>query len=87
VVLNSTREDVVDKSIAELQYQAEVAELVAAEVLNIHAGGAFGDKSAALSRLERSLDRLPNMIRSRLTIENGWFRHSTHVALKPKSKD
>jgi UV DNA damage endonuclease len=70
VVLNSPREDVVEKSIGELEYQAEVAEWVGADVINIHGGGAYSDKAAALARLARNLDRLSEAVRSRLTIEN-----------------
>jgi UV DNA damage endonuclease len=70
VVLNSPREDVVRCSIAELDYQAEVAEWVGADVLNIHAGGAYGDKTSALERLRRVLDQLSDRIRNRLTLEN-----------------
>jgi UV DNA damage endonuclease len=70
VVLNSPREDVVQKSIEELEYQAGVAEWVGADVINVHGGGAYGDKAAALARFARSLDRLSNAVRSRLTIEN-----------------
>jgi UV DNA damage endonuclease len=70
VVLNSPHEDVVQKSIYELEYQAEVAEWVGADVINIHGGGAYGHKDAALARLARNLDRLSNSVRSRLTIEN-----------------
>jgi UV DNA damage endonuclease len=63
VVLNSPRAEVVDRSVAELEYQAEVAEWVGADVVNIHGGGAYGDKTSNLSRLS---DR----VRSRLTVEN-----------------
>ena len=42
VVLNSPRPDVVEKSIAELEYQAEVAHWIGADVVNIHGGGAYG---------------------------------------------
>ena len=70
VVLNSPRADVVEKSIEELEYQAEVAEWVGADVVNIHAGGAYGDKQEALARLARSLKRLSRRVRSRLTVEN-----------------
>jgi len=62
--------DVVRRSIADLAYQAEVAEWVNADVINIHAGGAYGDKAAALRRLEVVVERLPPAIRSRLTLEN-----------------
>jgi UV DNA damage endonuclease len=70
VVLNSPREDVVEKSIEELEYQAEVAAWVGADVINIHGGGAYGDKTSALGRFARNLDRLSDAVRSRLTIEN-----------------
>ncbi len=69
-MLNSQRDDVVEASIRELEYQAEVAEWVGADVINIHGGGAFGDKAAALDRFARQLDRLSPRVRSRLTVEN-----------------
>jgi UV DNA damage endonuclease len=70
VVLNSPRLDVVENSIKELEYQAEVAEWVGADVINIHAGGAYGDKQKALADFARSLERLSHRARSRLTVEN-----------------
>jgi UV DNA damage endonuclease len=70
VVLSSPREDVVEKSIDELEYQAEVAEWIGADAINVHGGGAYNDKTAALTRFARNLDRLSNAVRSRLTIEN-----------------
>jgi UV DNA damage endonuclease len=70
VVLNSPRTEVVDRSIAELEYQAEVAEWVGADVVNIHGGGAYGDKTDALARFAHNLSRLSERARSRLTVEN-----------------
>ena len=70
VVLNSRRADVVEASIRELEYQAEVAEWVAADVINIHGGGAFGDKPKALADFARVVDRLSARVRTRLTVEN-----------------
>ncbi|MBS0260788.1 MAG: UV DNA damage repair endonuclease UvsE [Planctomycetes bacterium] len=70
VVLNSQRSDVVEKSLLELEYQAEVAEWIGAGVVNIHGGGAFGDKQKALVDFGRCLDRLSFRARSRLTVEN-----------------
>lgn len=70
VVLNSQKADVVDASIRELEYQSEVAEWIGADVVNIHGGGAFGDKAKALADFARALDRLSNRARSRLTVEN-----------------
>jgi UV DNA damage endonuclease len=70
VVLNSPRPDVVANSVQELEYQAEVAEWIGADVINIHGGGAYGDKSKALDDFCRNLDRLSSRVRSRLTVEN-----------------
>jgi UV DNA damage endonuclease len=70
VVLNSPRADVVEKSLLELEYQSEVAEWIGADVVNIHGGGAYGDKSKALAEFARNVDRLSVRARSRLTVEN-----------------
>jgi UV DNA damage endonuclease len=70
VVLNSQRPAVVEASIRELEYQAEVAEWVGADVVNVHGGGAFGDKQKALTDFARCLERLSARARSRLTVEN-----------------
>ena len=70
VVLNSPRPDVVDRSIEELEYQSLVAEWVGADVVNIHGGGAYGNKTDALDRLARNLNRLSERTRKRLTLEN-----------------
>ena len=70
ILLASPRPEVTRASIAELDYQAEVATWIGADVLNIHAGGAYGDKPAALARLAETLRQLPAAIRQRLTLEN-----------------
>jgi len=70
VVLNSPRPEVVDASIRELEAQAELAEWVGADVINIHGGGAYGDKSNALARFIQNLDRISPRVRDRLTVEN-----------------
>jgi UV DNA damage endonuclease len=70
VVLNSPRAELVAASIRELDAQAEVAEWVGADTLNLHGGGAYGDKPRALADFQRALDRLPLRVRERLTVEN-----------------
>lgn len=70
VVLNSQRSDVVEKSLLELEYQAEVAEWIGADVVNIHGGGAFGDKRKALVDFGLALGRLSPRARNRVTVEN-----------------
>ena len=70
VVLSSPTPTVVENSIGELAYQGMLAEAVGAEVINIHAGGVYGDKQLALRRLAEVLPYLPDRVRSRLTLEN-----------------
>jgi len=70
VVLNSPNPKTLAHSLEELDYQAEVAEWVGADTINIHGGGAYGDKTAALGALRKNIERLPVPVRSRLTLEN-----------------
>jgi len=81
VVLNSPRPDVVDRSLLELEYQAEVAEWVGADVVNIHGGGAYGNKALALKQFAHSLSRLSTRARTRLTVENDDVTFTPHDLL------
>ena len=70
ILLSSPNPLVTKKSINDLIYQAEVAEWVGADVINVHGGGAYGDKKSALKRLVTEIEKLPDAVRSRLTLEN-----------------
>jgi UV DNA damage endonuclease len=70
VVLNSPNLQTLANSLAELDYQAEVAGWVGADTINVHGGGAYGDKATALAALRGNIERLPEPVRSRLTLEN-----------------
>ena len=70
IVLSSPDEGVVARSVAELRYQNAVADWLGADVINLHAGGGYGDKTAALNRLAGVVASLPDDLRARLTLEN-----------------
>ncbi|MDQ2667005.1 MAG: UV DNA damage repair endonuclease UvsE [Gemmatimonadota bacterium] len=70
VVLNSERPDVVSASVEEMRKQAEVAQLVGADVLTLHAGSSAGGIPAALERLERGIEALAPAARARVALEN-----------------
>jgi UV DNA damage endonuclease len=70
VVLSSPHAAVLANSIQELVYQARLAEAVGADVINIHAGGVYGDKQGALERFGVVYNGLPEAVRRRLTLEN-----------------
>lgn len=70
VVVNSPKPEVVNASIQEIEYQAELSELIGSDVVNIHGGGVYGDKQSALLALERNLDKLSERARKYVTLEN-----------------
>ena len=70
VVLNSEREPVVAASVLEMDSQSELASLIGADVLTLHAGSAAGGTAEALVRLERGIERLSVNARQRLALEN-----------------
>jgi UV DNA damage endonuclease len=69
-LLSSADEGVTRRSLADIEYHAEVAQWVSADVINIHGGGAYGDKAKALGRVAAHLELLSEGARSRLTLEN-----------------
>jgi UV DNA damage endonuclease len=86
ILLSSADAGVVERSAADLDYQAEVAEWIGADVINFHGGGAYGDKPLALRRLAANVRRLPARVRRRLSLEND-DRVYTPADLLPVCRD
>ena len=75
VVLSSARPEVVASAVAELEWQAVLAERVGADVICLHGGSTAGGFDAAGERLIAGIERLSPAARSRLALENddrGW---------------
>ena len=70
ILLSALKPEITRLSIADLEYQAEVAAWVGADVINIHAGGSYGNKAEALARVAAMVKALPQAVRARLTLEN-----------------
>ncbi|MCC5832505.1 MAG: UV DNA damage repair endonuclease UvsE [Chlamydiales bacterium] len=70
VVLSSPDSSVLKKSLKEIEYHAFLADLIGADVINIHGGGAYGDKKSALARFEAAFRLLSRSARAKLTVEN-----------------
>jgi UV DNA damage endonuclease len=72
-VLNSPRAEVVENSLAELDYHARFLHAIgtdASHKIILHGGGVYGDKSASMERFVRNFIRLPQAVRRRLVLEN-----------------
>lgn len=70
VLLSSPDPEVTRRSVDDLRGQAELAGWIGADVIVLHAGGAYRDKPAALQRVARTIHRLPAAVRARLALEN-----------------
>ena len=73
IVLNSPYKGVVKRSIAELQYHADILELMNLDnsaKIQLHVGGVYTDKSTAQKRFLKRYSELPESIQRRLVIEN-----------------
>jgi len=73
IVLNSLDENVVNRSILELNYHAEVLDLMELDntaKIQLHIGGAYGNKEKSLNRFCVNYKKLNNKVKKRLVIEN-----------------
>lgn len=73
VLLNSPDDGVTGRSVKELAYHCRVLDLLGlgmAAKVQIHVGGAYGDKPAAIERFCERFRRLDEGIRRRIAIEN-----------------
>ncbi|KAA5547991.1 UV DNA damage repair endonuclease UvsE [Adhaeribacter rhizoryzae] len=74
-VLAANSEHVLTKTIHELRNHADIMDLLHLPQshyakINIHVGGAFGDKTAAMARFAQNFTLLPENVRKRLAVEN-----------------
>lgn len=74
-VLATMNENVLRKTIKELRQHGEIMDMLELPrspfaKINIHLGGAYGNKPEAIERFIRNVRLLPDSARSRLTVEN-----------------
>ncbi len=73
VLINAKDPDIVRRSVAELDYHAALLDalgLNGTAKIQIHVGGVYGDKAAAMDRFVAAWGKLPHAVRRRLVIEN-----------------
>jgi len=73
VLINAEKKEIVQASIKELDYHARVLDAMSLDKtakIQIHVGGVYGDKDAAIKRFITNYKKLPENIKSRLVIEN-----------------
>ena len=74
-VLTSPHEHVVENCIGDLTMHGDTFDMMNLSrtpynKINIHIGGAYGDKPKSMERFCKNFERLPDRVKSRLTVEN-----------------
>ena len=80
IVLNSENDELTRKSMADLDSQAEMLDLMESgpeAVLVVHVGGAYGDRASGRARWISTWARLSEPVRRRLVLENDDIRYSS----------
>jgi len=73
VLINALKDDVVERSVRELEYHCTLLDemdLDSTAKIQIHVGGVYGDKQAAIERFVDRYKSLGPFLRQRLVIEN-----------------
>lgn len=73
VLINTPSPDILRKSVADLTYHASFLDAMGLDTtakIQIHVGGVYGDKPAAMARFVAAYKELPSTIKRRLVIEN-----------------
>ncbi|MFC0525199.1 UV DNA damage repair endonuclease UvsE [Pontibacillus salicampi] len=72
-VFTSDRPQVTQNAVRDMEYHYRMLEAMGLEqegFINIHIGGAYGDKNKAVQRFHNQITEIPEHVRSRMTIEN-----------------
>ncbi|UCE36939.1 MAG: UV DNA damage repair endonuclease UvsE [Thermoplasmata archaeon] len=88
-VLNSKRKDVVENSVRELIYHAEVLDTMGLDrthKIQIHVGGMYRDKKGSMARFQKRYKSLDIRIKKRLVIENDHGMYNTSDCLDISAK-
>ena len=72
-LINSIKDEIFERSKKELLYHAQILDLMKLDTsakIQIHVGGAYGDKKASMDRFATRFNRLPDSVARHLVIEN-----------------
>lgn len=85
-LLNSHREEVLLRSVEDLEYHRQMAELLGVTDLILHVGGVYGDKSQAVRRWVEAWETLSQGVKDRLRLENDEKSYTIREVLEISDK-
>jgi UV DNA damage endonuclease len=89
VVLNALNEDILERSIKEIEYHCKVLDFMGLEEdakVQIHIGGVYGEKEKSKERFVRNYLNLSPQIKKRLVVENDHNSYSLKDCLEVNKK-
>ena len=84
-LFTSPREEVTKNAVIDMEYHYQMLEAMGVEkesLINIHIGGAYGDKESTLERFRENLKSLPSEIKAITTLENDDKTYTADETLK-----
>jgi UV DNA damage endonuclease len=84
-LFTSDRKHVTENAVKDMQYHYDIFKAMGLEdeaVINIHVGGAYGDKETALKRFDQNFPLIPEEIRKITTLENDDKTYTTEETLR-----
>jgi UV DNA damage endonuclease len=88
-VINSRNPEIVERSVEELRYHCQVLDALGLDEtakVQIHIGGVYGEKEEAMKRFVDNYEKLSNLIKKRLAIENDDKSYSAKDCLEIHKK-
>ncbi|MFE1242676.1 UV DNA damage repair endonuclease UvsE [Fictibacillus sp. NPDC058756] len=89
-LFTSPRPEVTVNAVKDMQYHYDLLKGMGIEdrsYINIHVGGAYGDKETALERFYENIKMLPSNVKSRMTLENDDKTFTTEETLEVCEKE
>ncbi len=83
-LFTSDKKHITENAVSDMSYHYDVLDamgLVDEAIINIHVGGAYGDKQKATERFYQNLKSLPTHIKRRMTLENDDKTYTTSETL------
>jgi len=89
-LFTSSRDEITQNAIRDMEFHYKMLEAMRIEkkgIINIHIGGAYGDKDASINRFHQNLKKLPQEIRAQMTLENDYKTYTILETLKVSEKE
>ncbi|WP_173917875.1 UV DNA damage repair endonuclease UvsE [Halobacillus sp. Marseille-Q1614] len=89
-LFTSDRAHVTENAVKDMEYHYRLLEAMGLHkqsYINIHIGGAYGDKTKTLARFHENLKQLPPMIKRQMTLENDDKTYTTTETLQVCEKE